>query len=85
MPVILSSGTKERRDTIRDILANAGIQTSIHYPAIHRFSIYADGTKLPQTEYVSDHEFTLPMYASLTDEEIGYICDNVRKAIYETK
>ena len=85
MPVILSTGTKERRDRIRELLSNAGIQTSIHYPAIHRFSIYENGIKLPQTEYVSDHEFTLPMYASLTDDEIGYICENVRKALYETK
>lgn len=83
-PVVLKNGSKERRNKIREYIHAAGIQTSIHYPAIHRFSIYKEyGAALPQTEYVTDCEFTLPMYAALTPEQIDFICDTVEKAVHE--
>lgn len=82
MPVVLTQGTKEDRDAIREKIHDAGIQTSVHYPAIHKFSIYKDyGAVLPQTEYVTDHEITLPMYAALTMEQVDFICETVNKAI----
>lgn len=82
MPVVLLDGTKERRNQIREFIHSAGIQTSVHYPAIHRFSIYKEsGAVLPQTEYVTDCEFTLPMYAALTPEQVDFICDTVEKAV----
>ena len=82
MPIVLTKGTVEDRDRIREAIHDAGIQTSVHYPAIHRFSIYKDyGAVLPQTEYVTDHEITLPMYAALTLEQVDYICDTVDKVI----
>ena len=83
-PMVLKNGNKERRNKIREYIHAAGIQTSVHYPAIHRFSIYKEyGSVLPQTEYVTDCEFTLPMYAALTPEQIDFICDTVEKAVHE--
>lgn len=82
LPVVLLNSTKEKRDRIREQIHAAGIQTSNHYPAIHQFSIYKDyGAVLPQTEYVSDNEITLPMYAALTDGQIEYIAETVNKAV----
>lgn len=82
MPIVLTKGTAEDRDKIREAIHAAGIQTSVHYPAIHRFSIYKDyGAVLPQTEYVTDHEITLPMYAALTLEQVDFICETVDKVI----
>lgn len=82
MPIVLTKGTAEDRDKIREAIHAAGIQTSVHYPAIHRFSIYKDyGAVLPQTEYVTDHEITLPMYAALTLDQVDFICDIVDKVI----
>lgn len=82
MPVVLTQCTKEDRDTIRDKIHSAGIQTSVHYPAIHRFSIYKNcGAVLPQTDYVTDHEITLPMYAALTMEQVDFICETLNKAV----
>ena len=37
--------------------------------------------KEPQTDYVTDNEITLPMYAALTDEQIDLICETVKKAV----
>lgn len=78
-PVVLSNGTKEGRDVLREYLADNGIQTSIHYPPAHRFKIYEHYNKgnLPVTDYVADNEFTLPMYGALIDQEIQYICDTL--------
>lgn len=82
-PVVLSNGTKEKRDNLRKYLADKGIQTSVHYPPSHKFKIYEGYNKgeLLVTDYVADNEFTLPMYGALTDEEIQYICDMVIKGL----
>ena len=82
MPIVLTKGTVEDRDKIREAIHAAGIQTSVHYPAIHRFYIYKEyGAVLPKTEYVTDHEITLPMYAALTMEQVDFICETVDKVI----
>lgn len=82
MPVVLTQGSKEDRDAIREKIHATGIQTSVHYPAIHRFSIYKNcGAVLPQTDYVTDHEITLPMYAALTMEQVDFICETLDKAV----
>jgi len=82
MPIILAESTAEKRDLIREKLHESGIQTSVHYPAIHRFSIYKEyKATLPITEYVTDNEITLPMFGSLTNEEVDYICDSLKKIL----
>lgn len=82
MPVVLLNSKVALRDSIREKIHTIGIQTSIHYPAIHRFSIYKDyNADLPQTDYVTDNEITLPMYASLTHEEIDLIVETLDKSI----
>lgn len=84
MPIVLTDSTKEKRDIVREKINTMGVQTSVHYPAIHQFSIYKDyETELPQTEYVADNEITLPMYAALTDEQIDFIVDVLNKAVNE--
>ena len=81
-PVVLTNSDKENRNKIREFMHAAGIQTSVHYPAIHRFSIYrASCASLPQTEYVTDNEITLPMYAALSMEDVDLICDVFKEAI----
>jgi len=74
MPIVLKDSTAEKRDKIREKLHAAGIQTSIHYPAIHKFSIYKNyNASLPNTEYVTDNEITLPMFSTLTLSNIRFI------------
>jgi dTDP-4-amino-4,6-dideoxygalactose transaminase len=81
-PVVLKDSTSEKRDEVREMIHSAGIQTSIHYPAVHRFSIYQDPRwSLPLTEYVSDNEITLPMYGTLSKDSVIYICDTLKNAL----
>ena len=82
MPVVLLNSTRQRRNKIREFIHAAGIQTSVHYPAVHHFSTFEElGAVLPQTDYVTDNEITLPMYAALTDEQVGFICETVKNAV----
>ena len=82
MPVVLKNSTSEKRDAIREGLSLNGIQTSIHYPAVHKFSIYqAYGGILPNTEYVTDNEITLPMYSKLTRENVLFIVDSLHSLL----
>jgi dTDP-4-amino-4,6-dideoxygalactose transaminase len=74
-PIILKDSTKEKRDLLRNKLHEAGIQTSVHYPPAHLFSIYKkESVQLNSTEYVSNCEITLPMYSQLSYNDINYIC-----------
>lgn len=78
--IVLENSNYEKRDKVRDLLAQQGIQTSVHYPAVHRFSIYDDyATPLEKTDYVSDNLITLPMYAKLDGDEIKTIGKSLSK------
>ena len=73
-PIILGESDFKKRDWVRNMLKEKVIQTSVHYPAVHKFSIYKSfSTSLPFTEYISDNEITLPMYSSLSTENVEYI------------
>ncbi|MEO6694985.1 MAG: DegT/DnrJ/EryC1/StrS family aminotransferase [Ignavibacteria bacterium] len=77
-PVILKNSNFKRRNNIREALKNKGIQTSVHYPAVHNFSFYKKSkNNLPLTEYVTDNEITLPMYGSLNKNQIEYISNSL--------
>ena len=57
-----------------------GIQTSIHYPPAHLFTIYREKYKykeglLPVTENIAMREVTLPLYPAMNDDDVHYICD----------
>jgi dTDP-4-amino-4,6-dideoxygalactose transaminase len=81
-PMVLKNSTYTRRDEIRNKLNEVGIQTSVHYPAVHRFSIYKNFyTYLRNTEYVSDNLITLPMYSMLRTHEILYITKSLKKEL----
>ncbi len=77
-PIVILYSNINLRDQLREYIHVAGIQTSVHYPAVHKFSTFAGmEAVLPQTEYVTDNEITLPMYAALSMEQVDFICDIV--------
>jgi dTDP-4-amino-4,6-dideoxygalactose transaminase len=81
-PIVLKHGGPAFRDSVRARLAEAGIETSVHYPAVHRFSYYAPFTRaLPRTEFVADHEITLPLYESLSEDQIAFVASNLEQAL----
>lgn len=84
-PIVLKPYDRISRDVVRDKLHENGIQTSIHYPAVHRFTIYksyAPRKNMAITEFVTDNEITLPMYAKLARQDVRYITDTVKKLLW---
>lgn len=71
-------------------LAEKGIQTSIHYPPVHRFSFYQSlwspdfDHGLPQTEAVTSRLVTLPLFptmgAAQQDAVVAVVRDFFRKS-----
>lgn len=84
MTIVLKESNYLKRYYLRDFLHQNGVQTSVHYPAVHKFSIYKkDDCILPITEYVADNLISLPMYGSLSESQVTYICDLVKQGLNE--
>jgi dTDP-4-amino-4,6-dideoxygalactose transaminase len=79
--VILPEGVS--RERVQRLMRERGIQTSVHYPPIHRFSAYADGfglaRALPVTDAVAGRLLTLPLYPHLETAQV----DSVAEALIE--
>ena len=79
-PVVLEGADAARRDAVREAMHERGIQTSIHYPAVHRFSIFERYRQpLPKTERVSDTLVTLPMHGRLSADDISRVAATLRE------
>ena len=71
------------RDDLRETLAEVGIQTSVHYPPIHRFAAYAllGNRPLPRTDAITDRILTLPLYPGLSDELLELVADRLVESV----
>lgn len=83
-PVLLDE--KVNRENVIKKLKAKKIQTSIHYPPIHKFSYYQKrfGFKsgfLPIAEHIGKHELTLPLHPLLKKKDVEYVCKELKKAI----
>jgi dTDP-4-amino-4,6-dideoxygalactose transaminase len=73
------------RDNCQRFLQKSGIQTQIHYPIpVHKQEAYAAyaGTKdLAITQKICNEILSLPLYPSLTEEEVTYTARVIKDAI----
>lgn len=69
------------RDAFRRELAGRGIQTSVHYPPVHRFTMYAGRHRLPNTEDYAARTVTLPLFAHMTDVQQDRVVAATREAV----
>jgi dTDP-4-amino-4,6-dideoxygalactose transaminase len=72
-----------RRDELRAALAEAGIETGIHYPcAPHRQPVFADlgidPATLPVSERLQHEVLSLPIGPHLADEQVDHVVDRIR-------
>ena len=76
----------EKRDDLMRHLADSGIMTKIYFNPVHLTHFYRDILKytpyLPITEKVADLALTLPVYPSLTKEEMDLLVNEI-KTFYE--
>jgi dTDP-4-amino-4,6-dideoxygalactose transaminase len=71
-----------RREELRDHLQKNGVHTIIQWAgkAIHQFpKLGLPKFHLPATDRLFKRCFLLPMNTSLTDSEVAYICETIRK------
>jgi dTDP-4-amino-4,6-dideoxygalactose transaminase len=86
-PVLLAPNID--RGKVMERLKHFGIQTSVHYPPVHLFSLYRkkfgfkEGT-LPKTEEVSRREITLPLHPLMNAEDVKWITKKVKSVIRDS-
>jgi dTDP-4-amino-4,6-dideoxygalactose transaminase len=67
-------------------MREAGIQTSIHYPPIHRFSAFASNDlsereDLRFTELICRRELTLPLFPQMTDDQVDSVIEELENSL----
>ena len=80
MPIMLEDGI-DRIAVIESMKADE-IQTSIHYPVIQNFTGYKGiVNETPKAQFASEHELTLPLYPTMTMEQVDLVCDALIKSL----
>ena len=70
----------EDRDRLQDYLAQQGIETQVHYPIPpHQQKCYTEWAhySLPVTEYIHQHELSLPIGQELTNDEVAAVAEAI--------
>ncbi|WP_131786260.1 DegT/DnrJ/EryC1/StrS family aminotransferase [Protofrankia symbiont of Coriaria ruscifolia] len=73
------------RDAFREQLSDRGIQTSVHYPPVHRTAVYAASQELPITDQYATRTVTLPMFSRMRDEQQEHVVSATGKALARTR
>lgn len=79
-PILLDCS--EMRPSLMQYMKTAGIQTSIHYPPVHRFTNFRSSCEgglcsLPITDEIGAREVTLPLYPDIESEQIEMIATEI--------
>lgn len=85
-PLLLPEGLDRQR--FMESMRQRGVQTSIHYPPIHRFTYYHQrygGLSLPLTENIAAREVTLPLYPTMRDEEVEWVLSSMAEVLAAEK
>ncbi len=74
----------DRRDELRSSLAQAGIETGIHYTdPIHLQPVYRGvfgyaGGEFPNSEKLCRQALSIPIHPRLTDSDVIYVCESIK-------
>lgn len=76
---------EEKRNDIIIKLAELGISTNVHYKPLPLMTAYknlgANIKDYPNSYDYYKNEITLPLHTCLSDDDVDYICDGLRKVI----
>lgn len=73
-----------KRDEVKQFLNDNGIATGIHYRPNHLLSLFAknqDNITLKHTDLVYKQLITVPLHVDMTEEDVMYICNTLKKAL----
>lgn len=74
----------KKREELRGFLSRHGISTLVHYPVpIHKqpaiASVLGAQSALKNTERAAEEVLSIPMYPALTEREVEYVSDKIRR------
>jgi dTDP-4-amino-4,6-dideoxygalactose transaminase len=70
----------EQRNLLTQHLKSNGINAVFHYQSLHKSGYYApkhDKRELPQSDFYTDTLLRLPLFYSLTENEVDFICNTI--------
>lgn len=78
----------KKRDKLKSFLESKGIEVGIHYPIpIHKQRAYKTAKKSPQSfpasEHIAKKLLTLPLYPELSESDVRYITNQIKKFFHE--
>jgi dTDP-4-amino-4,6-dideoxygalactose transaminase len=84
--IVLNERSRVPRNRFIELMAEKGIGTSVHYKPLHRMTYYRERYGLrpedfPNTERIWKGCVSLPIYPTLSDEELVYICKSIREIL----
>src|SRR5208283_1041361 len=76
-----TDASTDLRIPFMESMKQSGIQTSIHYPPIHKFTGYKKfrTNDLPLTDHVTAAEVTLPLFSGMNPEQVEDVIGGVAK------
>lgn len=83
IPIILAADAAVDRDDLCARLREDGIGTSVHYRPLHQMTYYKERYGLrsedfPNTEAIWRGCLSLPLFPSMTTDEVDYVCSRIR-------
>lgn len=74
---------ESKRDALMNYLMAEGIMTKVYFPPVHLTKFYKHlgfhKGDLPRTEEISSQVLSLPIFPSMTEEEMDYIVEKIQK------
>jgi dTDP-4-amino-4,6-dideoxygalactose transaminase len=82
MPAVLPTAID--RQAVIDGLRGRGVQTTIHYPPVHRLTFYNNmclDCRLPQTEEFARRELTLPLHPRMNAASVELVVNSLADSL----
>jgi len=86
-PVRLIDKDEDYRNKVIEMMAKKGVATNVHYKPLPMHTAYKslgfDIKDYPSAFDMYKNEITLPLHTLLTDEQVEYVCESLKKSIGE--
>lgn len=84
--IVLNEKSRVERNRFIELMAEAGIGTSVHYKPLHRMTYYRNRYGLHAEDFPNAERHwrgcvSLPVYPSLMSRELEYVCATVRRIL----
>ncbi|MCX8081750.1 MAG: DegT/DnrJ/EryC1/StrS family aminotransferase [Bacteroidia bacterium] len=88
-PLRIKGFDEKKRDELIARMAASGISTNVHFVPVPMMSFYQGAgysiSDYPVAFSLYANEITLPLYYQLKDEEVKYICEELKKHVQEIR